>query len=158
MQVKNEENLKFVRRVDSLQVALGKSKAETLAIIGISQAMLSHIRTGKNGVTVKAWAKLEAAERKSGIRPKDGEALRIEEVSGPAQMPEPAKIEPHIARAREILFNLGHPVPEPEDFHEYINTLIQSPKYCKKQPPFLLCLWDELFRVAENLEKMRNPD
>jgi len=66
MQEENEDFLQFLARVDAYQYSRRLRRVEACREIGISERTLSAIRNGKSP-TVRAWAKLEAAERKAGI-------------------------------------------------------------------------------------------
>lgn len=61
-QGKTEENLRFLKRVDALQLNLGLTRAAACRRIGVSEAMLSYIRQGKHTVSGKLWEKLVRAE------------------------------------------------------------------------------------------------
>lgn len=159
MSTKKEQFSEFSERTDRLAERLGVSLRELSAEIKISQAMLFAYRTGKRPISVKAWAKLEAAERKAGIIPQDGDALRVaEDPAWPVYGHPAPRVEPHLARSRESLFNLRRRMPAPTDLQDYLDTVIHGRDYCNEEGPYLLYLWDELFRIAKDLEKMRNRE
>jgi hypothetical protein len=66
-QVKTEENLHFLQRVDRLQYSQGLKRLEACREIGISEGRLSEIRNGSVPVSEKMWSRLSAAEQRAGL-------------------------------------------------------------------------------------------
>jgi len=62
VQVKSEENLSFLKRVEKLRFSNDLTIKEVCAEMGISPVMIHHIKHGTNSVTAKTWFKLEKAE------------------------------------------------------------------------------------------------
>ena len=160
MQEKIPKFVHFSDRCDVLAEKLRLNKTELAQQLGIERTHFSALRNGKSPLTLKSWAKLEAAERKAGIILEAGDATRIEEVSvssGKKEKTE-AKIPQYRLDAHQWLFDLNQTTPQPEEIHKFMDTLITSTEYCAKEGPYLLYLWEELFRLRDDLAKMRTAE
>jgi len=69
LQANNQTISEFIHRTDKLAVRMGMNLSDIPDAIGISKAMLYAYRNGKNRITQKVWAKLEAAEQAYGPPP-----------------------------------------------------------------------------------------
>lgn len=74
MQAESENFSEFSERTESLSDSTGCRLSDLPALIGISASMFHAYRSGKYPISAKAWRKLEAAERKAGIRPGEAKA------------------------------------------------------------------------------------
>lgn len=81
LQEKNHTISNFCERTDILSAHLSLNLSELPGIMGISYAMLFAYRKGTNRITPKVWLKLEAAERKAGIRPDKDSHGRTEDAN-----------------------------------------------------------------------------
>lgn len=68
------------------------SLRDLAAEIGISQAMLFAYRSGKHEPSLKAWRKLEAAERRAGISPHEARADAAKAADPPKEQSPPPQI------------------------------------------------------------------
>lgn len=96
VQAESENFSEFSERTESLSDSTGCRLSDLPALIGISASMFHAYRSGKYPISAKAWRKLEAAERKAGIRP--GEA-KAEAAPDP---PAPARIDQLIALNQQL--------------------------------------------------------
>jgi transcriptional regulator with XRE-family HTH domain len=102
----------FLQRLDRLREKKLLSKAEVYDLIGISQAMVSMIRSGKRQPSAKLQRRLEAAEREAGL------IEQKEEAPIPQERPPPKNVYPEesssINMVREEISN--HWKKEDENF------------------------------------------
>lgn len=96
VQAESENFSEFSEKTESLSDSTGCRLSDLPALIGISASMFHAYRSGKYPISAKAWRKLEAAERKAGIRP--GEA-KAEAAPDP---PAPARIDQLIALNQQL--------------------------------------------------------
>ena len=133
LQAQNQNIGEFSERTDRLAEKLSLPLRELGDRIGVSTAMLFAYRSGKNPISVKAWRKLEQAEREVGIlAPSQGPQERDSAHDSPANQIEAEvreMIEDIIAAARGDVARLGWireqllqhvEIPDHWDIHERV--------------------------------------
>lgn len=110
MQEKKNDFRNFLERTDVLAKNLKVSLRELAPIMELSVASLFGYRSGAIRLSVKAWRKLEAAEKAAGIAADDEvNYLKLGELEHEEKPPEPdriARLEEQIAKLTEAVQKL----------------------------------------------------
>lgn len=107
MQEKKNDFRNFLERTDVLAKKLKVSLRELAPIMELSVASLFGYRSGAIALSVKAWRKLEAAEKAAGIN--DVNYRNLRELEHKEKPPEPdriARLEEQIAKLTEAVQKL----------------------------------------------------
>lgn len=110
MQEKKNDFRNFLERTDMLAKNLRVSLRELAPIMELSVASLFGYRSGAIRLSVKAWRKLEAAEKAAGIAADDEvNSRKLRELEHEEKPPEPdriARLEEQIAKLTEAVQKL----------------------------------------------------